>query len=469
MVVLLVVLILVTGIPSFNYRDNVLSSLWFPLTSCLLLSSGLLSLLLTHQLDRPCLPDKQETVHEDTRRPDQDLHQLTKRGLCLRALSCLLLCLLVLLPGLLGLVVLNTMQETSPYLLLVDGTGAGGRPVSLSILSGVAIRSPEGPLATMRGRVFTDCSFTSSPTTTSSFQDSILLVNSTRPACRALMARGDLLGVARQAGFQAVVLLDNTPPSQWRVSSPFSSSSLALSSSSSLDIPLLLIREADWRPADPHLVQLSQDSGQMFLTWNDPSSVSLGPLFSCTQGTLLRPQGSPAQGTNSCAEGKVLHRNGSLQEQVCVEGRCTVLGRDCPYPWFRPLKEFSLNLSCSNLTRTNLQIVDQDFTPLATVSLPLPSSSASSYCCTAATASSSFLRVLGTSCFSSWRDVASSLPLCLWSPWVEGSCTMEEREVYRLCLVSSSSSSCVVREHRTENCNTGEQLSKCRGSQTLCT
>ena len=43
---------------SFNYRDNILSSFWFSTTSSFLLLSGLLSLLLTHQLDKPCLPEK---------------------------------------------------------------------------------------------------------------------------------------------------------------------------------------------------------------------------------------------------------------------------------------------------------------------------------------------------------------------------------------------------------------------------
>ena len=97
--------------------------------------------------------------------------------------------------------------------------------------------------------------------------------------------------------------------------------------------------------------------------------------------------------------------------------------------------------------------------------------------------------VLGTSCFSSWREVTTSIPLCHWSPWVEGTCKVslkhknnnntaskntnnnnnnnteskntnnnnnntkrnknhvcqvEEREQYRFCLATSSASSCVV-------------------------
>ena len=65
-----------------------------------------------------------------------------------------------------------------------------------------------------------------------------------------------------------------------------------------------------------------------------------------------------------------MHKNGSLEEevgqsmfkiylclQVCVRGTCSVLGRDCPYSWFRPLVDFSIGLSCANLTNTDLKVV----------------------------------------------------------------------------------------------------------------
>ena len=45
---------------------------------------------------------------------------------------------------------------------------------------------------------------------------------------------------------------------------------------------------------------------------------------------------------------------------------------------------------------------------------------------------------------------------------------MEEREQYRLCIPAPRSP-CIVREHRTLNCNTGDQLAKCRGSLATCT
>ena len=33
-----------------------------------------------------------------------------------------------------------------------------------------------------------------------------------------------------------------------------------------------------------------------------------------------------------------------------------MLGRDCPYSWFRPLTHFSLGLSCTNLANTDLEV-----------------------------------------------------------------------------------------------------------------
>ena len=132
-----------------------------------------------------------------------------------------------------------------------------------------------------------------------------------------------------QAGCKAVVLLDNTPPEQWRVSSPLSSSSTALAASSQGETPVLMIREADWRRADTQvtselkfqstnclfqLVELSREGKDIFLTWNDPSTVSLAPLFSCTPSPILRTPGAPSN--QQCSGGKTLHRNGSLQEEA---------------------------------------------------------------------------------------------------------------------------------------------------------
>ena len=135
-----------------------------------------------------------------------------------------------------------------------------------------------------------------------------------------------------QAGCKAVVLLDNTPSTAWRVSSPLSSSSsTALAASSRGDTPVLMIREADWRRADTQvtilklkfristnclfqLVELSREGKDIFLTWNDPSTLSLAPLFSCTPSPILRSPGAPSN--QQCSGGKTLHRNGSLQEEA---------------------------------------------------------------------------------------------------------------------------------------------------------
>ena len=151
MTVLVVVLILVTAVPSFNYRDNILSSFWFSVTCSLLLFSGILSLLLTHQLDKPCLPeksdvkdgqqcDKEEGKREKKMQAAASEEDMSKRGLCLRIASCLACCLLVLLPAILGLIILASVQQQSPYLLLVHNN-AGVCEYLYRVLQGDPIRS----------------------------------------------------------------------------------------------------------------------------------------------------------------------------------------------------------------------------------------------------------------------------------------------------------------------------------------
>ena len=201
MTVLLVVLILVTWVPSFNYRDNTLSPFWFPITCSFLLLSGLISLLLTHQLDRPWLPEKpepkevqcgEEMKSDGGVRGESQPKEVTKRSLCCRIGSCLVTGLLVLLPCILSLIVFVSVQEQSPYLLLVHNNAGSETTVSLSILSGLAIHSPSsGDLSTTSGPASTDCSFIG--TEGSNLRGAILLVNSTKLACLVLLSSGKLV------------------------------------------------------------------------------------------------------------------------------------------------------------------------------------------------------------------------------------------------------------------------------------
>ena len=212
MTVLLVVLILVTWVPSFNYRDNTLSPFWFPITCSFLLLSGLISLLLTHQLDRPWLPEKpepkavqceEEMKSDGEERGESQPREVTKRSLCCRIGSCLATGLLVLLPCILSLIVFVSVQEQSPYLLLVHNNAGSETTVSLSILSGLAIHSPSsGDLSTTSGPASTDCSFIG---TGSNLRGAILLVNSTKLACLVLLSSGKLVEEASKVSILFVV------------------------------------------------------------------------------------------------------------------------------------------------------------------------------------------------------------------------------------------------------------------------
>ena len=212
MTVLLVVLILVTWVPSFNYRDNIISPFWFQITCSFLLLSGLISLLLTHQLDRPWLPEKPEPkavqCDEDMRsdggvRGESQPKEVTKRSLCCRIGSCLATGFLV--PCILGLIVFVSVQEQSPYLLLVHNNAGSETTVSLSILSGLAIHSPSsGDLSTTSGPASTDCSFIG---TGSNLRGAILLVNSTKLACLVPLSSGQLVEEASKVARPYCLLL----------------------------------------------------------------------------------------------------------------------------------------------------------------------------------------------------------------------------------------------------------------------
>ena len=178
----------------------------------------------------------------------------------------------------------------------------------------------------------------------------------------------------------------------------------------------------------------ARERKSVFLTWNDPSTISLAPLFSCTSSPILRTPG--VLNNQECSGGKTLHRNGSLQEEVqiisffsllwklysgvrkrhllragsrlpvlLVSTSSTVLPRTllhqpCKH---RPGGNFFIQTSWDmkesqrkrSRTTHSHQVVGDDSNPLPQADLLLPSLSSSPYCCTNSSSSATFLRVQG--------------------------------------------------------------------------
>ena len=93
------------------------------------------------------------------------------------------------------------------------------------------------------------------------------------------------------------------------------------------------------------------------------------------------------------------------------------------------------------------------------------------YCCNNDNSrefNSTFLEVLGDGCFDSWRDVKRNLDRCSFTGWLKGRCEKENREVYRLCLVSDGGCDNVIREYYNTLCTSDGILPHCKNSRTLC-
>ena len=172
------------------------------------------------------------------------------------------------------------------------------------------------------------------------------------------------------------------------------------------------------------------------------------------------------------SDGKLLTMDGSLVERDCLTGRCSFLGKPCPFSWARDIALIPITVHCSNITNMDLTVVSSSTSSSSLLPTSLPSSTSSipsSSCCLSNTTASNFLQLSGPSCsFSSWAGVASyRTRQCRtrWSEYIRGGCAENEREVSRFCLVHED---CVLREWFTEWCHRRENNGRCSGSTMLC-
>ena len=469
-IVLLIILILVHSVPSFNYNTNVISSFWFLVTVTMLLVSGLISILLTSCLTRPSLLP----ASDDSARPDDSQREdsLSCRRLCLSSLSCLLSSALVLLPLLLSLLLYASLPASDPLLFLIKQEDGGRSGVDLAILTAFPVQTNmmAGQTETIRGEIEFNCYVGEN----SNFENKILIINSTKPRCKSLLLEEGFYQKAKEAKARGIILLDDTPKSKWRVSSPYGERFEALIASPASDLPFLLVRESDWRRFDSHFLWLQRRRRDLILVWNDPSSLDLQEIFSCSDNrTVIIESQEAAQ--HSCQDGKHFSPAGKISEKICVRGVCSVFGRDCPGSKFARFADFSVNVQCSDLADINLELVSGRNRHTLAPS-PLYSNSAGSeteYCChkvgeSSKPTNSTFLEVFGSECFDGrWRDVEGYLPGCDWSSWIEGRCLQENRKHYRLCLVSGRCEN-VIRESFNSLCSSQEVIPHCRDSPVLC-
>jgi len=493
LVVLGVVLILVSSVPSFNYHSNVMNSFWFSISMALLLFSGIISIVMAAGLSQPnigrkiiqtgvidkalhpCCGDESPSKDDSTEDPTGTF---SKQGLCINTVFCLLCSFLVFVPVLVGLLLYSIVPKAEPYVFLIKPSEANMEKIDLTILTAFPIRNPASDdLESTSGYIDFDCFIDAKTNLT----DKLLIVNGTRPKCKSLLNEEHFYANAMNAKARGVILLDATPVSEWRVSSPYPVKLLGLveatdtNDSKEKNIPFLLIREDDWRKFDSHFKYLFENNQKLFIVWNNPSNLNLKEIFSCTNEEKVKigKEDLKQSGSNECLEGKHLYKNGTLSEKICVTGRCSVFGQECPHSSFESLKDFSVSLECDSLTEASIEIVSKDAAePLQPATLWTAAVNTNTdYCCNNDNTrqyNSTFLEVLGTGCFDNWRDVKRNLARCSFTSWVQGRCVKENREVYRLCLVSDGGCDNVIKEYYNTLCTSDDILPHCKNSQTLC-
>lgn len=142
-----------------------------------------------------------------------------------------------------------------------------------------------------------------------------------------------------------------------------------------------MIRELDWRKFDSKFLSLKKNNKKIFIVWNDPKLIDLKDVFSCSNNKSVTIEASQVRVETHCSDGKHLYSDGIIKEKICIRGRCSVFGKDCPHSEFDNLKNFSEDLVCDSLNDIDLEISRRDSPPLEPGTLSLTPSSDSEYCC----------------------------------------------------------------------------------------
>ena len=395
MIVLIVLWILVSGVQSFNYNTNVINHFWFTFIMIMMMISGIISILLTWSLTRRCSKSSEpqsQPSHQESESFDFSsqragsrsgkLHDsLSPRHLSVSTIKCLGFLIIVLIPIIFSLIFFSSVHKTDPYVFLINQS-EGVDNIDLSIITAFPVKYPESSnMIVSQGKLEMDCNKLGG---FSSFEGRILIINATKAACKTLLLEGSLYDKAVNSAASGIILLDDTPASEWRVSSPLAEKIHGLVKSnhgSGEDIPFLMIRELDWRKFDSKFLSLKKNNKKIFIVWNDPKLIDLKDVFSCSNNKSVTIEASQVRVETHCSDGKHLYSDGIIKEKICIRGRCSVFGKDCPHSEFDNLKNFSEDLVCDSLNDIDLEISRRDSPPLEPGTLSLTPSSDSEYCC----------------------------------------------------------------------------------------
>ena len=355
------VFVLVSSVPSFNYNYNVMNFLWFRAASAFLGLQGVTSFVMS--LDTEISEFANRVLQWFGSR---ERRSNVKEDLWKKTYTCLFGSLLVSLPAILGLVFFHTSPPLRPLLLVAKSREGAKRELHVIGASVPASFQFAPSSQVIEGEITNTCN-ASQPITTK-----ILLLNLTEPACRKLLEKQEALIMLLNKNDLAVVVLDNSESSAWRVSSPHSE----------LDMlgkvwpggNLLLVRRLDWVGLEEHFV-----TGEK-LTISKDNSFEMEDLnmFPCIIEPTLKLDVRKEEEQKG---GKAfLDSDGKITQEVTVPVSCSSYGALSSCKKWNIPDSVTWTAECKHIRNVKVELFDRERI-LSSIDIVLRNNETSSICC----------------------------------------------------------------------------------------
>ena len=413
-IVLLIIGILVTFVPSFNYRTNILDYFWFSTIVVFLVVLGLVGLLwslwvyprtifpLTTEKVQKMITEETDVVRRRRRVTGESIVEsvsstsqiITNDGegpplSGLKVFFCCSLSSLVMLPGLLGLVLFSVFPHQPLYLL----TGQRGQ-TSLNLRAAEILSTFNVPnIDFIQVKVHT---------------------NHSNERRLRLSHGNDYFDL----------LIDDRREELWRVSSP---------SNQVQDDPYIVIRNVDWD-------QIEFNPHHAFLcTGLERCIAGLTAMASCSslEDSIFLESGEAGQRADRRPR-KVLNSEGRIYESRRVETACFKNGLPCEEKMEMQMRE----VECENITfGERVRFFSSDGVEIPEYKIVLPNALEKDYCCGNST---TFLNFYGKNC-----NITSLIEKCIYSEdFQDGKCEFWGQLHSSVCF----NGNCVIKKSFQTSC-----------------
>ena len=437
LVMIIVIFLLVTFVPSFNYKTNILNFFWFSMATSFLLFMCLSTSIWAYWV----YPSKIFALRKEV--PDDDIHtngikpsehrsrhitgDSNRDSVCsgsanilkedigpgnmkMKAVYCGILTFLTLLPSMIGIFLYKYIPDNQIYIVNVDEQ-------SNSILARV--------VGAINSFGFTD-EFEPYNCTSDEFKNMILVENEILVINSSDLDMKQLsLGVGNT---RMIIYVDDSSEINWRVSSsrknPFED----------IKIPVLIVRQRDWTTMNVNRKMLITKNNKYF-------QKQIQTFAKCSEDPRFFVKINKAL---DITPRKYLLENGTVFEEMVVKTVCLKDGRPCKHVSFGTQM---VNIPCKNQSFNGIQIFNNINNLLKKEEVYLGDGHFNNYCCMN---SSNFIQFYGNNC------TISDIPSCHFSYYFkDGLCDEFGRQSYSsFCKVGT----CVYKQVYQTYCNENRNL-----------